>query len=339
MSTIPFRHVMAAHCESGTVTALLNHHGLNISEPMVFGISSGIFFGYMKTPMLAFPSVFSRIRPGHILMNFSKRTSIRFKTRKFTDPAEAEMELDRLLDQNQPVGIQVDFFYMDYFPSWYRVHINVHYLAVIGRNGDKYVVSDCYHPVIAEIGKDALRKGRFAGGSMAPRGFMFYPLLVPGEKDFSKAVITGIKNTVFNMLNIPLPFLGVKGIRRFAEKIVGWPGYARDEEQLAHEIFKINVMLEDQGTGGGGFRYIYASFLREAAQLMNRPEWYELSGRMMEIGDGWREISLFASRLAKSRSLGTQKLKELGNLIATRADLEYRFFNDLKKTISGRRMK
>jgi len=334
MSTIPFSHVMAAHCESGTVTALLNFHGLKVSEPMVFGISGGIFFGYMKTPMHTFPSVFARIKPGHILKNFSKRTGIEFKTRTYKDPAKAEMELDSLLEQNQPVGIQVDFFYMDYFPSWYRVHINVHFLTVIGKKGDKYIVSDCYHPVITEIGKDSLRKGRFAGGSMAPRGFMCYPVNVPKDKDFSKGIITGIKTATFNMLRIPMPFLGVKGIRRFADKISEWPKYARDTEQLAHEIFKINVMLEDQGTGGGGFRYLYASFLREAAQLMNRPEWHELSGRLMDIGDGWREISLFASRIGKSRDLGVPKLKELGKLISARADLEYCFFNDLRKTIA-----
>ena len=40
MSVIPFNHKMAAHCESGTVTALLNYAGLDISEPMVFGVSA-----------------------------------------------------------------------------------------------------------------------------------------------------------------------------------------------------------------------------------------------------------------------------------------------------------
>jgi hypothetical protein len=334
MSVIPFNHVMAAHCESGTVTALLNHHGLKISEPLIFGISSGIFFGYMKTPMLAFPSVFARIKPGQILNKFSQRTGITFKTKKYTVPDKAETELDRLLEQNQPVGVQTDFFYMDFFPSWYRVHINVHFLTVIGKKSDKYIVSDCYHPVIAEIGRDALRKGRFAGGSMAPKGFMFYPVNVPKEMDFKDEMIKGIKNTTFNMLKIPLPFLGVKGIRRFADKIVEWPKYARDTEQLAHEIFRINVMLEDQGTGGGGFRYIYASFLREASLILNEPELFKLSKRMMDIGDGWREISLFASRIGKSRDLGTEKLKEMGDMIRAKADLEYTFFRDLGKIVS-----
>jgi tRNA G26 N,N-dimethylase Trm1 len=136
------------------------------------------------------------------------------------------------------------------------------------------------------------------------------------------------------MLKIPMPFLGVRGIRRFADKIVEWPKYARDIEELAHEIFKINVMLEDQGTGGGGFRYMYASFLREAGLLLNGPMLQDLSKRMMDIGDGWREISLYSSRMAKNRDLGTEKLKELGDIIRAKADLETVFFKDLKKTIA-----
>jgi hypothetical protein len=330
MSTIPFKHVMGAHCESGTITALLNHHGLNISEPLVFGISSGLFFGYFKNPMFAFPSVVVRTMPGKILSKFSKRSGIAFKTKKYKDPVEAEKELDMLLEQNQPVALQVDFFYMDFLPPWQRIHVNVHFLTVIGKEGNKYIVSDCYHPQLAEIGKDELRKGRFAGGNMAPRGFMFYPVQVPPEINVKKGIASGIKNTTFNMLNIPIPFLGVKGIRKFADKITEWPKYARDLDQLAHEIIKINITLEDQGTGGGGFRYIYASFLREASKSLNNQDLYDLSKKMMDIGDGWREVSLFASRIGKNRDLGTGKLKEMGDMIRSKADLEEKFFKELK---------
>jgi hypothetical protein len=170
---------------------------------------------------------------------------------------------------------------------------------VIGRTGDKYRVSDGYHPEIAK--SQNLRK-EGATGSMAPKSLCL-SCKCAAEIDFRKGY--GIKDTIFYMLKIPMPFLGVKGIRRFADKIVQWPKYARDIEELAHEIFRINVMLEDQGTGGGGFRYIYASFLREAGMLMNAPDLLELSRRMMEIGDSWREISLYSSRMAKNRDLGT----------------------------------
>jgi hypothetical protein len=139
---------------------------------------------------------------------------------------------------------------------------------------------------------------------------MFYPEYVPGEIPLEKSIRQGLSKTVFNMLKMPIPFLGVKGIRRFADKIVEWPRYARDTEHLAHNIFMITTMLEDQGTGGAGFRYIYASFLREAATILKEPVFNEYARRMMEIGDDWRNVSLFASRIAK-RGPGT-KAQEMG---------------------------
>ena len=325
---------MAAHCESGTVTNLVRHHGLDISEPLVFGISAGIFFGYMKTPMREFPMVFSRIRPGKIRENFCKRSGVVFKSQKFSDPEKGEKELDRMLEQGQPVGLQVDFFYMDFFPAWHRVHINVHYIVVFGKEGDHYLVSDCYHPTVAKLHRDSLRKGRFAKGSMAPKGLMFYPVVVPDTIPLEEGVRKGLKNTVNNMLKIPLPFLGVKGIRRFADKLPDWPKYTDDPEILAHNIFMITTMLEDQGTGGAGFRYIYASFLREAATILKEPVFNEYAKRMMKIGDDWREVSLFAARIAKQRQLGPDKLGEMGNMIMGNADQEEHFFKELKLSIA-----
>jgi hypothetical protein len=326
---------MAAHCESGTVTALLNHHGMNITEPMVFGIASGIFFAYLKTPAMDFPIFAVRSMPGQVRRKFADRTGVKFKSKSYRNPEKAEKELNELLDKNQPVAVQVDFFYMNYFPAWYRIHVNVHFITVIGREGGKYLVSDSYHPQIAEIDREALMKGRFAGGSMAPKGFMFYPVYVPEKIDLEKAIRDGIKGATYNMLKIPLPFLGVKGIRRFADKIVDWPKYSRDEDFLADKIFRITIFLEDQGTGGGGFRFLYASFLQEASKVLNNPRLNDMSKEMMKIGDGWREVSLASAKIAKQRDFSRGKLMEIGNLLRERADLEETFFTSLRKELSN----
>lgn len=335
MSQIPFRHIMAAHCESGTVAALLNHHGLSISEPMVFGIASGIFFAYLKTPVMDFPMFAVRSMPGHLRSKFAERTGVRFRTRKYRSPEKAERELNELLEKNQPVAVQTDFFYMNYFPAWYRIHVNVHFVTVIGREGDKYFVSDSYHPQIAEIDRESLMKGRFAGGSMAPKGFMFYPEHIPEKIDFEKAIRKGIKGASYNMLKIPLPFIGVKGIRRFADKITEWPRYARDEDYLADKIFRITIFLEDQGTGGGGFRFLYASFLQEASKVLNNPALGDLAREMMKIGDGWREVSLASAKVAKQRDFSRPRLEEIGDLLRQRADIEEAFFKRLDKELSN----
>jgi hypothetical protein len=136
------------------------------------------------------------------------------------------------------------------------------------------------------------------------------------------------------MLKIPLPMLGVQGIRRFADKIVEWPGYARDIDQLADKILRIFILLEEQGTGGGGFRFMYASFLQEAAKILNKPRLNDLSKEIMEIGDGWRELALVASKISRSKNFSKERLLELGDLIRKRADLEESFFTELRKEIS-----
>ena len=336
MTTVPYRHKMAAHCESGTVTSLLNNAGLDISEPLVFGISSGIFFGYFhKMKSFTFPTFIVRNKPGQMRKNIAKRLGIKFYTEKFKDAGKGQEKLDQLLEKGIPVAVQVDFFYMDYIPAWERVHINVHFIVVVGKEGSKYIVSDSYFPQLVELEAESLRKARFAGGSMSPKGFLFYPEYIPKNPDYRIPIRKGISKACFNMLKIPIPFLGVKGIRMMGKKIVSWPSFARDTEHLSHEIMKINILLEDQGTGGAGFRFMYATFLQQASDLINIPELKDFSERMMRIGDGWREISLFSARIGKNRDLGKERLLELGELITQRAQKEEEFFKELNRTIKS----
>jgi hypothetical protein len=329
-----YRHTMAAHCESGSITSLLKHAGMEITEPMVFGISSGIFFGYFhKMKAFAFPTFIVRNKPGHMRKNLERRTGIRFYSKNFRSVESGQAALEELLGRGIPVATQVDMFYLDYVPSWERVHINVHFLVAIGKENGSYKVSDSYFPSVMDLPESSMNKGRFAQGSMAPKGFIFYPEYVPASFDVEKAIKKGISKACFNMLSIPIPFLGVKGIRMFARKITEWPGRARDTEHLSHEVMKINILLEDQGTGGAGFRFMYATFLQQAAGVLKKPELKDLARELMEIGDGWREFSLFAARIGKNRDLGPEKFSQMSKMLMERADKEEVFFRKLSKTI------
>jgi len=329
-----FQHKMAAHCESGTITSLLNHAGLEITEPLIFGISSGIFFGYFhKMKSFPFPTFIVRNKPGQMRKNIEKLLGVKFMNYTFKNPDSGIRKLDELLEQKIPTSAQVDYFYLDYVPSWERVHINVHFLIVIGKEGARYIISDSYFPKLVELDAISLKNARFAGGSMSPKGFLFHTTTIPVEIDFKTAITKGINKACFNMLNLPVPFLGVKGIRFFAKKIIDWPKLARDTEHLSHEIMKINILLEDQGTGGAGFRFIYATFLQQVAEKINKPELTDLSRQLMEIGDGWRELSLFAARIGKNRDLGPEKIKQLSDMIMDRAYVEEKFFKTLNSVI------
>jgi len=330
---IPYEHRMSAHCETGTLSGQLAFHGMEISESMVFGIGSGIFFGYFNNSRFAFPTFIVRSKPGKIRENVGDRLGIKFHTQKFKTPEKAQEGLDKILEKGIPAAAQVDFFFMEYLPQYLRVHINVHFINIVGKKDNNYLISDCYHPRIVELNEEALMKGRFAGGNMAPNGFLYYPEFIPATFNFEKAVRTGIKKACFYMLKIPIPFLGIKGMRRFGKHIVEWPKLAIDSEDLSHQLSKINVLLEDQGTGGAGFRFMYATFLKQAAEILNNPALNGLSGQMMEIGDYCREVSLYAARLGRNRDFSKEHLLELGQLINKQADREEAFFKTLSKTI------
>ncbi len=174
---------------------------------------------------------------------------------------------------------------------------------------------------------------RFAGGMMAPKGTMFYTKHIPDNIDLTKPILKGIKRASFNMTRLPIPFLGVKGIRKFAEKLNEWPAIARDMEDLADRVMKINILMEDQGTGGGGFRYMYATFLQQAAAITKDERLKTMSKEMMDIGDQWRNISYFAAKISKNRDLGPERIKELSMMVHAQADEEQKFFNELYKLV------
>lgn len=333
MSDLNFKHKLAAHCESGVVTSLLNHSGIDISEAMVFGISGAIFFAYLNNPIMPFPTIALRNQPGKIYKNFSRFTKVPFNNYRFRQSDKAKQALDELLKQGKPIAVQVDFFYMDYVPEYIRAHFNGHFVIVVGKEHDQYIISDAYTPFLAKLDESTLLTARFTQGPFKPKGFMLYRNSKASCIDWEKAIVKGIKYACFNMLNIPIPFLGARGIRYFAKKLPAWPKLVRDEEHLSDEIMMINVLLEERGTGGGGFRFMYAAFLQESSKILNKPALNDIAEQMMDNGDEWRMISIFAGKIGRNRELDHAHLQELAGMIERRADVEKQLFTDLKKTI------
>jgi hypothetical protein len=325
----PFAHKMAAHCESGAVTALLRNAGMDVTESLVFGVSGAIFFGYLSVPMLPFPTIALRNKPGRIRIKTPERLGVKLHKETFSDPEAGMRALDELIGRGKPVGVQVDYFYMDYLPEYTRAHFNAHYIIVTGKKDGRYQLSDTYFPMMSSIDEATMRTARFARGQFAPKGLIFYPEAIPERPDLKAAVRQGIKDAVFYMVKLPIPFFGVRGIRFFARKVREWPKLTRDIEHLSHEVMMIAVILEERGTGGGGFRYLYATFLQEAAKILDDAGVAAVAKEMMENGDRWRDVSIAAARMGKRRDLGPQKLVELGEMILERAEAEQRIFRRL----------
>lgn len=328
-----FTHHQSAHCENGVASNLLKHNGLNISEPMVFGIGSGLFFVYLPFLKVNYaPAISYRPMPGSIFNKLAKRLGLKIKRQKFSSEANAIKALDENLKNNIPSGLQVGVYNLTYFPDEYRFHFNAHNLVVYGKTETDYLISDPVMENVTTLTHAELNKVRFAKGAFAPRGQMYYPIQVPAKVDLKSAIIKGIKNTCRDML-APMPIIGVRGIRYVAKLIKKWP-VKEGTKKANHYLAQIVRMQEEIGTGGGGFRFIYAAFLQEAAVILESDELQTLSLEMTAIGDLWRDFAVEASRVYKNRSTKVDVYNMLSDELLAIADKEEVFFKKLKNAIN-----
>lgn len=332
METI-FTHHQSAHCENGVASNLLKFNGLDISEPMVFGIGSGLLFVYLPFIKVNYaPAISYRPLPGQIFKKLAKRLGLKIKRQKFGNATNANNALDDNLKNNIPTGLQVGVYNLTYFPDEYRFHFNAHNLVVYGKTATDYLISDPVMETVTTLTHAELNKVRFAKGAFAPRGQMYYPIQLPQTIDLKSAIIKGIKNTCRDML-APVPIVGVRGIRFVARQIRKWP-IKNGTKKANHYLAQMVRMQEEIGTGGGGFRFIYAAFLQEASVVLKDETLRGLSAEMTTIGDLWRDFAVNASRIYKNRSTQEDMYNKIADELLHIADQEEVFFKKLKNVIN-----
>lgn len=330
-TNIDFIHHHSAHCESGSTANLLRHFGLEISEPLAFGIGAGLFFGYFPFfKIQGLPLVTFRSAPGRIIKNNALQLGMDIKSRKFKDPEKAMDALDELLDKGIPAMVQTGVYWLPYFPDALRFHFNAHNIIIYGKKDNDYLISDPVFETPVTCNREDLNKARFAEGMLAPKGNMHYLRKVSGENDFAKAIKNGIMNVCRVMINVPLPVMGVNGIEFLARQLRVWPkkyGKRKATLYLAHVI----RMQEEIGTGGGGFRLMYAAFLQESGHILNKDSLLEVSGRMTKTGDTWRQFAAIGARICKNRPLEGEDFNLLSEIIMDCAGKERQMYKGLKE--------
>lgn len=326
--TAAFKHQHTAHCETGVMSTLLQHQGINISEPMALGLSSSIAFAYLPFVKIGgLPLIGYRMPPNAIIRGLKKSLKLDLSIQKFSSEQKGMDALDAQLDQGKIVGLQSSVFWLPYFPDDMRFHFNAHNLVVYGKEGNDYLISDpVFEQTMTCPAKD-LQKARFAKGAMAPKGKMYYMNTAPNTIDYPTAINRAIKSNV-RKITPPVPIIGIKGMHFLANKIAKLPSTMKDKNQQFLFLGHIVRMQEEIGTGGAGFRYIYASFLQEAAKITGNGIIKEAAELMTDVGDEWRRFALHTAKMCKGRS--EYDPRKLSELLHHCADEELKVWQHLK---------
>lgn len=320
---VAFAHKQASHCETGVVSSLLTHQGVNISEPMAFGLASALTFAYLPfVKVSGMPLIAYRMPPKTILKKVSARLNIPLHTRTFKNVAQGMTALDEALQAGRAVGLQTSVYWLPYFPEDMRFHFNAHNLVVYGKDPrGNYLISDPVFETPQVCEPESLARARFAKGALAPKGLMYHFDAPEHPVELASLIYPSIKRTARMMYGIPVPglrYFGIKGIENLAKQLKSLqsksPRYAR--LFLGHIV----RMQEEIGTGGAGFRFMYASFLDEASQMLNDEQLYQWSQQVTEIGDQWRVFAGKAVHYCKDRKSTT--LEQVSEQLLACASLE-----------------
>lgn len=323
-----FKHIPSAHCETGTISNLLRCYGLEISEPMVFGLASALTFAYLKQIKInGMPLIAYRMPPRMIVKLLSWRIpglKIRYET--FRNAENGMQVMDNMLQQDKAVGLQTSVFFLPYFPQAMRFHFNAHNLLVYGKQNDEYQISDPVFSHLVTTKAEDLKRARFARGALAPKGLMYYPTSVPDSIDYDQLIPKSIRFMAkMNGRWNPMPLSGVRGIRLLAKNIDKMD--KTDQHYARLFMGHIVRMQEEIGTGGAGFRFIYAAFLQESSDLLGSPFLNDCSKELTSIGDQWRDFAVLCARLSKQRK--GQDYHDAATLLYQIADRELDFYQQL----------
>ncbi len=332
---VDFEHLQSAHCENGVTANLLKSVGVeDISEPLAFGIGSGLFFIYIPFLKINNAPAFSyRTMPGQIFKRTCNALNIPVERKKFSSQTRAMDHLDSLLESNQVVGCQVGVYFLTYFPKAYRFHFNAHNILVYGKEDGRYLISDPVMETVTSLTEYELERVRFAKGPLAPKGQLYYPKSpknIPDADGMRRAIKSGIKRNTQMMLHIPGSVAGVSGIKYTGKMVSKW----RDQhgvKKAGQYLAQLVRMQEEIGTGGGGFRYMYGAFLQQSHKYWENDTLLSTAESFTKAGDIWRSAAIQSAGIYKGRITEQADFDVVRDMLLEVSEIEKTAFKQLEK--------
>ncbi|MFE5490376.1 BtrH N-terminal domain-containing protein [Streptomyces virginiae] len=253
------------HCETTALGLLLRHQGLDLSEPMLFGLGSGLSFIYWDSKNMDFPFLGGRVKPFDLTRNLAARLRLELRVQETTSPRKAWDNVTASIDAGHPVGLQLDSYHLDYFGS--PVHFGGHVVAMYGYDDrSAYLVDTEQQGGAVSTSLSSLARARAARGPMSAKHRSFTLTVATNTHAPHGQIIPAISACAEAFLNPPIANLGHRGIDKAAKLVRTW---LQRTENPQRDLPQAAVLMEKAGTGGALFRNLYRDFLAECADLLD----------------------------------------------------------------------
>lgn len=345
MKTKPFdgfRSLETHHCVTGSMLHLYHFYDHPLSEEMLLGIGSGLSFIYWHMKGMA-PILGGRGnvgRPGEdgLEITTGERTGVIVEKHHTGSIRKAEKALLEMLEAEKPVMMNVDMGYLPYFDLPEDFHFGGHAIVVCGYDPETKVVlvadrDAALHPVTWDVLSQA-RGSTYK--PFPPRNMWFTFDFSQKRQPRSEEIWLAINEVCDTMLRGPISNIGVRGIQKTAKQVLQWP-QKMSAEEMRWSCFNAHIFIDAQGgTGGGIFRYMYARFLQEAAEITQEPELHLISQRLNSVGDQWQEIAEIFKQGADLEDPASI-LPETSSPLLSIAEAELQIWSELDQIVKEQR--
>jgi hypothetical protein len=284
------------HCETTALGVLLRHEGLDLSEPLLFGLGSGLSFVYWDSKGMPFPFLGGRVKPFELTRNLAARLGLTLAVAETTSPRKAWQNVATPLDAGRPVGLQLDSYHLDYFRS--KVHFGGHVVAMYGYDEHHaYLVDTDQQGGTVRTSREGLARARAERGPMTARNRSFTLTLPARPPAWQDQLIPAIRDCAEAFLSAPIANLGHRGIAKAGKQVPGWLRRAGEPGQ---DLPQAALLMERGGTGGALFRALYRDFLDECARLIDDDGLRTGHRLYAEAAVLWTEVSTLIAKAGES---------------------------------------
>jgi hypothetical protein len=301
------------HCETTAVGNLLQHCGLTLSEPMLFGIGEGLSFIYWDSKQMGFPFLGGRCKQDVLTENIAKSLNVKLRVKETASKAKAWEFVNSNIDNGIPVGLKLDMYYLEYFEG--KIHFAGHYVTMYGYDEKFGYLVDGNEQVKSSL--SSISEARSYKGPMSSPNRAFTITAADKLPDMKSIIGRAINKNAEQYLNPPIQNISFKGIKKTANAITKWLDKPGMTPQM---IIQAGRLMDEGGTGGSLFRNMYRDFLKECDDLYPAMGLYEAYLKFAKIAPMWGEVSKLICSAGENSN--AQQLKEASQILLDIASLE-----------------
>ncbi len=304
------------HCETTAIGNILQHAGIHLSEPMLFGLGQGLGFIYWDSKAMEFPFIGGRTKPDTLITSLAEGLGLTIKVHETSSISKAWQYVQAPIERGIPVALKLDSYYLDYFTN--KVHFAGHYAVIYGFDDENAYMADTRQQGgLVQTKRTSLSAARSAKGFMSSRNRSITLESIHSLPPLAPVIRKALTSNALSYLNAPIRNIGNAGIIKMSKEIRNWQARTTDIE---YHFCLTAMLMERAGTGGALFRNLYRDFLRECIDLLADSPIEQAYHAFVRIAPLWVDVSTLIDQAGKTGE--EQPLRQASELLVEIAQQE-----------------